>query len=131
MNVNLFFNWLWIGELLKFKIGPPCDIHEQTLIFSCLEYIGNNLSWIFDFGSRVIFSSFLTCLLIPVSVFVFIKADITAPHDGKIDDCIPVKFQEGSRCSFVVAGFCSGPWIMAWRFVKKKPPPHIDTVLFF
>jgi len=24
MNVNLFFNWLWIGELLTFKTGPPC-----------------------------------------------------------------------------------------------------------
>jgi len=26
MNVNLFFNWLWIGELLTFKTGPPCII---------------------------------------------------------------------------------------------------------
>jgi len=24
MNVNLFFNWLWMGELLTFKTGPPC-----------------------------------------------------------------------------------------------------------
>jgi len=24
MNVNLFFKWLWIGELLTFKTGPPC-----------------------------------------------------------------------------------------------------------
>jgi len=31
MNVNLFFNWLGIGELLTFKTGPPCRIIFQTV----------------------------------------------------------------------------------------------------
>jgi len=29
MNVNLFFNWLWIGELWTFKTGPPCMIDKN------------------------------------------------------------------------------------------------------
>jgi len=30
MNVNLFFNWLWIGELLTFKTGPPCMWRKKS-----------------------------------------------------------------------------------------------------
>jgi len=32
MNVILFFNWLWIGELLTFKTGPPCINNKSTYI---------------------------------------------------------------------------------------------------
>jgi len=31
MNVNLFFNWLWIGELLTFKTGP-CILQYVSLL---------------------------------------------------------------------------------------------------
>jgi len=31
MHVNLFFNWLWIGELLTFKTGPPCRMQNYSI----------------------------------------------------------------------------------------------------
>jgi len=33
MNVNLFFNWLWIGELLTFKTGPPCIKEGPKIVY--------------------------------------------------------------------------------------------------
>jgi len=34
MHVNLFFDWLSIGELLTFKTGPPCITIEKDLLWS-------------------------------------------------------------------------------------------------
>jgi len=41
MPVNLFFNWLWIGELLTFKTGPPCSF--QSIYTLTIKSVG----WIF------------------------------------------------------------------------------------
>jgi len=38
MNVNLFFNWLWIGELLTFKTGPPCIFKQKKHLFQSFYY---------------------------------------------------------------------------------------------
>jgi len=33
MHVNLFFNWLWIGESLTFKTEPPCIIKHKLVVY--------------------------------------------------------------------------------------------------
>jgi len=43
MHVNLFFDGLSNGELLKFKIGPPCikffTTHKMAILSKTLVYI--------------------------------------------------------------------------------------------